>query len=246
MPAKILLSSLLGISFCALSALSLPALAQSSMSPDEDSDYIGYDSIVEDLQRKTRLNEHEARKAEARAPSGRSTLSNSNFATNDPFQNVWIHAGVGFVQMTQNISLPSGDSAHMAGRGVQATLGIDILGPSFAAEGSVRSFSEAGSGESDTTKIGLKEFDLKLLLKSRRAGFGLRAGAGLSARYMTIRTPTKTFEETTPASVLTVGGDLYITRGLSLGLDLSARTAMISDTLDRASYDGTIRLDTHF
>ncbi len=165
----------------------------------------------------------------------------------DPFENVWIHAGVGIAQATQNIDLPNSTSVHLAGRGVQATLGIDILGPFLSAEGSVRNFGESeDSPQGIATKIALKEFDLKILVKTREGRFGLKAGGGLSARYMTVRSGLETFDITTPASVLQVGGDLYLSPSISLGIDLAARTAMISETFDRSSIDGTIRVDTHF
>jgi len=33
---------------------------------------------------------------------------------------------------------------------------------------------------------------------------------------------------------------------MSIGLDISARNAVITDTFDKTSYDGTLRVDTHF
>jgi hypothetical protein len=97
-----------------------------------------------------------------------------------------------------------------------------------------------------STKTALKEFDLKVLFKTREGRLGIKAGGGLSARYMTVRSGLETFDITTPASVLQVGGDFYLSQTVSVGLDLAVRTAMISETFDRASYDGTLRLDTHF
>ncbi len=210
--------------------------------PDYDSesaDYVTYDSIVEDLQKQS---------AKQPAPAAaRSTARGNWFSRNstggDPFENVWIHAGVGFAQTSQNLQLPNGLEAVMSGRGVQAAVGIDILGPNLAAEGAVRTFGET---EDSTSKVTLKEFDLKILFKSRASRLGFRAGAGLSARYMTVRSMANTYDITTPASVVTVGGDIYLSSAISLGLDLSTRNAMISETFDRSSFDGTLRLDTHF
>ena len=206
---------------------------------DDTSDYVGYDSIVEDLQKQNTKQVPAA----ASKSSARKSWFASDSTAGDPFENVWIHAGVGFAQTAQNLSLPNGIGAHMAGRGVQAAVGIDILGPSLTAEGAVRTFGEA---EDSATKISLKEFDLKILYKARRSNFGLRAGGGLSARYMTVRSGFETYDITTPASVLTVGGDLYLTSSVSVGLDLATRNAMISETFDKTSFDGTIRIDTHF
>lgn len=200
----------------------------------EDDEYVSYDKIVDDLQARTK--KQPASQITTRYSSGK-----------DPFENIWIHAGVGFAQTTQNIDLPNGTSIHMAGRGVQATLGIDILGPNLSAEGSVRNFGETeDSPRGISTKTSLKEFDLKVLVKTREGRLGLKAGGGLSARYMTVRSGLDTFDITTPASVLQIGGDFYLSQTVSLGVDVSVRTAMITETFDRGSYDGTLRIDTHF
>ena len=206
---------------------------------DDTSDYQSYDSIVEDLQKQ---NSKQMAPTTSKTSARRSWFANEA-TSGDPFENVWIHAGVGFAQTTQNLSLPNGISADMAGRGVQAAVGIDILGPNLTAEGAVRTFGETADS---STKVSLKEFDLKILYKVRRSSLGLRAGGGLSARYMTVRSGFDTYDITTPASVLTLGGDIYLTSSLSLGLDLATRNAMISETFDKTSFDGTIRLDTHF
>ncbi len=214
-------------------------IATAAVGYDEDAaDYVGYDSIVEDLQKQT-AKPMSAPKTTAR----KSNWFSSNAPGSDPFENVWIHAGVGFAQTAQNLSLPNGTDAYMASRGVQAAIGIDILGPSLAAEGAVRTFGES---EDSSSKITLKEFDLKILFKQRLSRLGIRAGGGLSARYMTVRSGIDTYDITTPASVILLGGDVYLTPSVSLGLDLATRNAMISETFDRTSFDGTLRIDTHF
>lgn len=216
-----------------------PVIVTASVDVGEDTDdYVGYDSIVEDLQKQS---------AKQLPSAAKSTTKKSIFAAasgaGDPFENVWIHAGVGFAQTTSRLTLPNGVGLEMSGRGVQAALGIDILGPNLTAEGSVRTFGET---EDSTSKVSLKEFDLKILFKARRSSLALRAGGGLSARYMTVRSGPETFDVTTPASVLTLGGDIYFTPSISIGLDLGTRNAMIAETFDKTSFDGTIRLDTHF
>lgn len=210
-----------------------PSLASAQSTSEADEDYISYDRIVDDLQSESKRQTRETNRVRSRL----------TYLGPDPFENIWIHAGVGFAQTTANIDLPSGGSAHMSARGIQAAVGIDILGPSLSAEGTVRNF---GENEDSASKIQLKEFDLKIFAKHREGRFGLRGGGGLSARYMTVKTSSDVFEVTTPASVLQLGGDLYLSKSVSVGLDLSARTAMIAETFDRTSYDGTIRLDTHF
>lgn len=233
-------SYFLTATFGLVTPLILSLAAQGAPGYDDDtSDYVSYDSIVEDLQKQ---NTKQIAPAASKTSARRSWFATDS-AANDPFENIWIHAGVGFAQTAQNLSLPNGVGAYMAGRGVQAAVGIDILGPNLTAEGAVRTFGET---EDSSSKISLKEFDLKVLYKTRRSSLGLRAGAGLSARYMTVRSGFDTYDITTPASVLMIGGDIYLTSSVSLGLDLATRNAMISETFDKTSYDGTIRLDTHF
>ncbi len=233
-------SSASAVTFALLWATFSSAPAQAAPDVDNESaDYVTYDSIVEDLQKQ---NAKQPTPSAARS-STRSNWFSSNTAGGDPFENVWIHAGVGFAQTTQTLSLPNGLEAVNSGRGVQAAVGIDILGPNLSAEGAVRTFGET---EDSSSKVTLKEFDLKILFKSRASRLGFRAGGGLSARYMTVRSMANTYDITTPASVVTVGGDIFITSAISLGLDLSTRNAMISETFDRSSFDGTVRLDTHF
>lgn len=217
-----------------------PAFAKAQSSTDDDDSYISYDSIVEDLTKRSGSN------TEARTAASRRRMMASS---TDPFDNIWIHAGVGMVQTTQGLALPNGQEAIMSGRGIQATLGIDILSPGVAAEGSMRSFGET---EDQASRISLKEFDLKLVLKNRSLGgstpskLQLKAAAGLSARYMMVKTLTETYDLTTPASIVSLGGDLYFNDRMSVGLDISARNAVITDTFDKTSYDGTLRVDTHF
>lgn len=207
-------------------------------SSDVDADYVGYDSIVEDLQK-----ENSKRPSSDSKTSARRSWFSSAAKGGDPFENVWIHAGVGFAQTTQSLNLPNGATAHMSGRGVQAAVGIDILGPSLTAEGAVRTFGES---QDSSNKVNLKEFDLKVLYKFRRSSFGFRAGAGLAARYMTVHSAENTYDITTPASVVVAGADLYIAPAFSVGVDLGTRNAMIGETFDKTSFDGTIRIDTHF
>lgn len=215
-----------------------PAISTAAPGYDDDSnDYVGYDSIVDDLQKQT------AKQPSTSKTSAKKNWFSSNAPGADPFENVWIHAGVGFAQTTETLSLPNGNGAYMSGRGVQAAVGIDILGPNLSAEGAVRTFGET---EDSATKVSLKEFDLKVLYRTRRSSLGIRAGAGLSARYMTVRSGTDTYDITTPASIVTVGGDFYFTSQVSVGIDVATRNAMISESFDKTSYDGTIRLDTHF
>ena len=165
-------------------------------------------------------------------------------ASADPFADIWIHTGVGFVQSAQGVVLPNGMSSSIATRGVQVALGIDLLDPAWAAEGTVRTMTDE---DALNFRAQLQEFDLKVLYRPLFANASrLRIGAGVSGRYLTIENQGTQFDSVTPSSVVTVGADFYVSNQISLGLDLGYRSALVADSFDRSSIDGTIRLDAHF
>lgn len=211
--------------------------------PLDQDDYITYDQIVDDLQTQDRAQNRLQVQQQLKKRSSREAILQMRGQEFDPFRDIWIHAGVGLAQTIADIEMSGHPMLHLSTRGVQASFGIDILSPSFAAEGTVRSFEET---HQKNMNIQLKEFDLKILAKHRRGAISYRAGVGLSARYLTLTSQAESYDYTTPASVFQLGTDLYLSSTVSVGFDLSARTAMISETIDRTSYDGTLRLDTHF
>lgn len=220
--------------YFALFAIASTSISSSASTIDfEDDHLIGFDSIVRSLDR------------EVTGPSQQTLRGKVSRSQNDPFENVAIHFGVGVSSIMQKVDMPNGQQWHLNQRGFQAALGIDLLSPNWMAEGTARSF---GQTDDPSTKIALKEFELKVFYKSRfTRSLGLRAGGGLAARYMTVHDGERqTFDYTTPASVATLGFDLYLSEGLSLGADISTRNTMIAETIDQNSYDATLRMDTHF
>jgi hypothetical protein len=214
-----------------LLAVLLPAIGQAQA----DEDYVGYDTIIKDLNREI-----------STPASGTSRLRQRMVSTSaDPFDNVWIHGGIGFANTVQTVNPSDGEMLYLNHKGIQASLGIDLFSENWMAEGSARSFTD---NENVTTRVALREFDLKIYFKEKTSRkFGYRVGTGLTARYMTIYRPLESaMTYTTPASVLTFGMDFFLTDRFSFGADLSARNSIIAETIDRTSYDATFRLDTHF
>ena len=222
----------LGLGFPVLLALALPCSA--AVGDDDEEDIVGYDVIVNNLNRQVSTSDATTTKARQPKPTAE-----------DPFENVWMHAGAGFVQTVQTLSLPDGGNAYLNQKGVQASVGIDLFSPNWAAEGTVRSFND---NDDKVTQASLKEFELKMFFKDRfTRSIGFRVGGGISGRYMTLaQVGQPTLDYTTPSTVGTLGIDLFLTDRFSLGAEVSGRSAMISDTLDRGSLDGSIRLDAHF
>ena len=201
-----------------------------------DNDEIGYDAIVDDL---TKQNRNVLQtKLHKRAQSNGS----------DALSALWMHGGVGYALMTENLQLPTGKSFNYNQNGFQASLGIDILSPKWMAEGTARNF---GIGDNHGTSVSLQEFELKGYYKSHlTAAVAMRIGAGVNARYLEVKQPASegghTTKYSTPALVGTLGTDYFISKLMSFGADLSTRASLISDTIDHGSFDLTFRLDTHF
>ena len=212
-------------------ALSVFAAVSAQAQEEYEEDVVGYDTIIRDLGREI-------------APAPVATRARSP-RTRDPFESIWIHGGIGVATLMQDLDFGDGQNIYLGQRGVQAALGIDLFSPNWMAEGTVRNFNEHADARAS---ILLKEFELKILFKdkfSRQLGYHL--GGGLAARYMTIRHVTYgTLEYTTPSSVASLGMDLFLSDRISLGAEMSARNTLISETIDRVSYDATLRLDTHF
>ena len=198
----------------------------------EDSEVMGYDAIVNQLNREA-------------APTTQSSRSkNQAKAFSDPFDSIWIHGGAGFTSCMEDLVFPNGDHYLMNQKGIQAALGIDLFSENIMAEGTARSF---GEGE-DATKVSLQEFELKVFYKNRLAPqISAKFGAGLGARYLSVHEAAQaTTTYTTPSSVITAGLDIYLNEHLSFGGEISYRNSMIADTMDHSSYDATLRMDTHF
>jgi hypothetical protein len=211
-----------------LASLSLISVSSHAFADDED-DVIGYDSIINQLNRE--VNPAPATRAKRRSV--------------DPFENIWIHAGVGLATQMQTIEFADGKTAYINPKGMQFAFGIDLFSENLAAEGSARSLTDTSNS---STHASLKEFELKVFYKERLSRqLGLRLGAGLTARYLTLqRVGEGSVDYTTPSSVGTVGLDIFATDRLSLGADVNARGPLIAETLDRGSYDATLRVDMHF
>ena len=220
-------------SFALMALAALPALGNTSTAGDDDEN-MGYDAIINQLNRENN-----------KAQFGATRAKQAGLPGADPFDNVWIHAGVGIAALTQTISFADGSQYFMNQRGVQAALGIDLFSENWMAEGTARSFGESEEG---TTRSTVQEFELRIIFKDRiTRKANIKLGAGISGRYLTLkRLGLDTIEYTTPMSVATTGVDFYVNDRFSVGADINGRFAMIGETLDHSSYDATLRMDTHF
>lgn len=234
------------ISFLAFASLMLTLFtsplvqAAGSVLGSVDDEEIGYEDIVKDLSRDV---SKEQRRAADRAADTTSRATARRSGPQTSLDDVMIHGGVGFTQMFQTVSY-GGNRTQVSQRGIQATLGIDLFSDNWLAEGSARNFSSYDYGN---TNVALKEFDLKVVFHKKFAPkLGFKAGAGMAARYLQISNQNGSNDYTTPASVFTGGIELLAARNLTLAGEVSARTALISETIDKNSYDMTVRIDANF
>jgi hypothetical protein len=217
-------------------AMTVPLMAQMAFAQAsyEEEDVVGYDTILKDLNR------------EAARPIETQSRAKIQRPSRDPFENVWIHGGIGLSTMIETINFDDGQSAYANLKGIQASLGIDLFSENWFAEGSARSLDQ--DGVTNSTQIQLKEFDIKIMYKDRFSRhLGFRVGAGLTGRYLRVHRPMmEPVEYTTPSSIGSMGLDLYFSDRFSLGTEISARSALIAETVDRMAFDATFRIDTHF
>lgn len=205
------------------------ALSQTSFAQEDESSHDDYDTILNQLNKE----------------AARSTARISGNQGASPFDDVWIHAGIGLTGLVQDISFDDGTMHTMNNRGIQAALGIDLFSEHWLAEGTARSF---GENEDSNVRASVQEFELKVIYKDRLAkSANFRFGGGLSGRYLTVkRYGQAPMEYSTPMSIATTGLEMYLGDRFSVGVDLNGRFAMIGETIDKSSVDATVRVDTHF
>jgi hypothetical protein len=195
----------------------------------QDESLVGYDSIVEEL--------------------SSSTYSPQRAGTSMSLDEVKLHTGVALA--TSFITIRPEEGGYVNGflRGVEFNFGIDLMSEEWLAEVAVRSYQP--DDIDPDTQISMREFDLKVTYESRLArSLKGRFSGGLAARYL--RFISRNQEEvlndrySTPASLFSAGLEFSLTKVLSLGSDVSYRTALIDESVDRSSLDASLRVGAEF
>ncbi len=197
---------------------------------DEDESYTGYDSIVSQLQTAAEKN-----------PQIQSEDMN--------WEEVAIHGGVGITTSYVHVASPEGALGSGLMKGFEAHFGMNMFTRQIRVEGIFRNFAQEDLS-SDVT-ADLKEFEFRgVYMPLMRDKMRLRFGMGLSARYMDISaksgskwTPHKV---STPASSFMIGFERKISSSVAIGPDLTYRSALISETFDKSSWDASLRLNATF
>lgn len=156
-----------------------------------------------------------------------------------------LHASIAMATTFSNYRV--GDRSMTRGmNGFQIGLGIDLFTPQWMAELALRNF---GTRESGTESHALREVDLKVMHRqSLGSRLGFRAGTGLSTRYIRFSDPVHNISvsEESPNLIIAGGLDSILTEQVNVGAELSVRTALVDQSLDRNSADLMIRLETSF
>lgn len=199
---------------------------------DDDGSYTNYDAIV---------NELKASISDTPAPP----KLNEDFNWDD----VALHADVGFTTSYVNVKSPNGTSGTGLLKGIQLGFGMNIFTKEVRAEGVFSSYAQE---ELDNNlKADLKEFELRAIyLPELDKQNVLRLGLGLAARYMNtdsrVNDQWTNYQASTPSSVILVGFERKVSNSVSFGPDLSYRSAITSDTFDKSAWDASFRLNATF
>lgn len=197
-----------------------PALVQAAPS-NSDYEEVSYDDLVNELNaKKTSLRQQ-----------------------NDSLNNTKMYLGVGYANAFTNISAQRQNfNRHTSG--VQLSVGMDLFSPQWFTEGVFRNYGVTSSGSEELT---LREIDLKIGYTNRLESiWSYVLSAGLSNRFMRFTDSTKNIDvdEMTPSLSVSTGFFAQVHRRVSLGAEVSAKTAIVNRTSDKNSFDFAFRLNT--
>lgn len=205
----------------AFSLFSAPTLVQAAPANSE------YEEVsYEDL-----LNELSAKKQKVTQSSSSS------------FDDVRLHAGIGYINSFTNISTHSQNFNRHA-NGIQLSLGMDLFSPNWYSEGVFKNYGVTSSGSEEFT---LRELDLKIGYTNRLESiWSYSISSGLSNRFLRFSDTSKgiSVDETTPSLIVSTGFMAQVHKHLSLGAEVSAHTSMVNRTSDKNSFDFAFRLNT--
>ena len=200
--------------------------AQSGPAASDRSDYqeVSYDDLV---------NELDARKSRIQVKS----------QNHSSFDDVKIHAGIGYVNSFSNISTQQ-QNLNRHTNGIQLSVGMDLFSKNWYSEGIFRNYGVTSSGSEE---LSLKDLDLRVGYRQNlERVWDYTLSAGLSNRFLNFSDPAKdiSVNENTPSLVISTGVVGQVHKNLSLGAEVGARSALVSRTADKNSFDLILRLTT--
>ena len=155
--------------------------------------------------------------------------------TSSPFDDVLIHAGLGYVMSFAQTSIQGENtSEHYAG--LQLSLGINLFSPHWYSEAAWRNF---GVHKKLTQESSLRELDFKLGYQNQLSPpWTYRLSTGLSTRFMHFSDLSRDLnvDSTTPALLGSFGLMAKMNEVISIGADISYRSPLVPSN-DRGSWD---------
>ena len=165
------------------------------------------------------------------------------------WEEVALHGGLGVTTSFIHVNSPEGAVGSGVMKGFDAHFGVNLFTRKARLEGIFRNYAREDLSSEMT--VDLKEFEFRgIFLPSMPDKMRLRFGLGLSARYMDISAKFGSqwvpHKVSTPAISFMAGFERKITPSVSIGPDLTYRSALISETFDKSSFDATLRLNATF
>lgn len=189
-----------------------------------DYEEVSYDSLLNEL-------------------SGKKNKLITNASNSMLYSDIQIHAGYAWVGTSSQVKY-DGHSEMFFQNGMQLNLGIDLFSYNWLAEGSYKNF---GTQSTASKKTSLREFDLKVIYRDHiTERLDYRLGAGLSTRYLKFKNSKINKSETTPFSLLSAGIESHLSKNMSLGLESSIKTSMLSESIDKNAIDLSFKLEASF
>ncbi len=154
-----------------------------------------------------------------------------------------LHIGIGYANSFSNIST-GGEKFSRHATGIQINAGTDLISPEWYAEGIFRNY---GSNTEGTEDYSLRELEGKIgytnLLQNV---WHYTISTGVSNRFMKFSDSSRNInvDESTPSLVISTGILAQVHRNLSIGAEISGRTAMVNRSADQNSFDFAFRLNT--
>ncbi|QLY26859.1 hypothetical protein [Bdellovibrio sp. KM01] len=153
------------------------------------------------------------------------------------------HIGIGYVNGFTNVST-SGANFNRRTTGVQLSAGRDLSSRNLYGEVIFRNY---GSNDSSSDSFSLRELEGKFGYTNAIQGvWNYSLSTGLSARMMKYDNAIQDLhvDETTPSLVIASGLFAQIHQNISVGVEASARTALVNKPSDKDSFDFAFRLNT--
>lgn len=189
-----------------------------------DYEEVSYDSLLNEL-------------------SGKKNKMINNSSRSSQFNDIQIHAGFAWIGTSTQVKYNDRSDSFFQ-NGIQMNLGIDLFSPRWISEATLRNF---GTQDTHGKKISLREMDLKILYRNQLSNnLDYRLGGGLSTRDLKFRAGSYTAKENTPFSLLSVGIESHLNQYLSLGMETTIRTSMVTDSVDKNALDLSVRLEASF